>query len=1013
MSAYDTAVAADSPLAYWKLSDPSGTTVQDSGGGSHSGSYVGTPTLAATGIMPRDTTDTAVTFDGSTQWATVAQASWQNATTYSADAWIRPTSLSHGIAIASQDPGGGSNNRRYQFRVETTGALTAIIFIGTTAFTATSATGAININTVYHVAFTFDGTNVRVFINGSQAGITAASGSMNTTTVTDTLYLGRIASAGWSWAGKLEKIAIYGAALSAARVLAHYQSGAAIAATGSLGFQGVARQAEIGAGSLGVRGSTRVAVVAAGSLGAEGSMTILPATFPATPAPSLPGTFDPAYQPGTSPALHQPIRRASRVYNAATLDSRGLPVQPWDYASVTEEDWGWRRIVIDGTDRTYFNADNGMPTITVDYELAEPFGCGPGTLTALLASPYQAAPSWLVAGKAVDVVRLHPDGTTTTILWSGEISANGVVIDQRSRKVTCELIGDLWAGDTQTHKPPLYRAETDCGTVVPDTLNAIVNRRVNSISRVTTGVTTSARGASTDTPISFCQQLLATMTTDDGSSQWTIGRTASSRAYQLRLKDMSTVNWTVRFGQPGAQVSLARDPRSAPNRIYASGVDVNGYAWGNWKYPNYSPDNAPAYPFGSPSTVMTIGTTDGLTTSGTGVSDWQKRVDSLGIPGAKVAIDGAYSSQDAAACRIVQKAYGITIDGVVGPQTWAASFNVGANGGSLDGAFRMPLAYNAATMPRLYQADGSDAGANSGWDPTLLVVDRDEDMGAGISKAQAVRSAAAEFARNATPGLAGEIILTGDPREGSRFDVREGHNIKVLGFQGADVLVHIAHVQVSGMTVRLTVDERGRDLITLAGILTRDAAAASDPARMPARKYRRSVLSRDAVVDFDSESPAGKVPDFALFGGLWSVIHIPVSQQGTVAEMELTTHGPASPFVVAFFGDAVTANFMVSHVGANPLVDRGDGYGPFDWDYDNLLTAGFIEAIGGPGQAAGYDRGYQTSPFTGGSTPLTGKLRSTAGFQYRSVRPPWLWLAFFSPNSTRINGRMVPAPVSI
>jgi hypothetical protein len=412
---------------------------------------------------------------------------------------------------------------------------------------------------------------------------------------------------------------------------------------------------------------------------------------------------------------------------------------------------------------------------------------------------------------------------------------------------------------------------------------------------------------------------------------------------------------------------------------------------------------------------MTVGTTDADTSSGDGVSTWQARVNGLGITGAKVKVDGVYDSADASAARAVQRADGLLVDGVVGPQTWAATFDVGANGVDLDGAFRMPLAWDPRAMPRLFNADGSDAGANSAWDPTILVVDRDEDMGNSITKAQATRSAQAELARTPTPGWVGEIVLTADPIEGSRLDIREGQNIRVLGHLATDVVLHIAQVSVQDdRSVRLTVDEHYRDLVTLAGILSRDKESATDPARMPARKYRRRF--RENVVDFDGESPAGVVPDFALFGGLWSVIHIPVSQTGQVASIRLQTHGPMAKFSVAFFGDSVTAAQMVSLVG-NPLIAHGN-YGPYDHHRPDLELLGFINAIGGPGQAAGYSQdtdtgagsGYETSPYTGSSTLLTGWLVDTASWAYTSVRPPWLWLAFYSDRSTRIRGRLLPAP---
>jgi hypothetical protein len=51
-ASYPSVVAVDTPLAYWRLEEPSGTTAADSSGNSHPGTYTGTVTLGATGPIP-------------------------------------------------------------------------------------------------------------------------------------------------------------------------------------------------------------------------------------------------------------------------------------------------------------------------------------------------------------------------------------------------------------------------------------------------------------------------------------------------------------------------------------------------------------------------------------------------------------------------------------------------------------------------------------------------------------------------------------------------------------------------------------------------------------------------------------------------------------------------------------------------------------------------------------------------------------------------------------------------
>jgi hypothetical protein len=68
-------------------------------------------------------------------------------------------------------------------------------------------------------------------------------------------------------------------------------------------------------------------------------------------------------------------------------------------------------------------------------------------------------------------------------------------------------------------------------------------------------------------------------------------------------------------------------------------------------------------------------------------------------------------------------------------------------------------------------------------------------------------------------------------------------------------------------TVTLTVDEKARDLVTIGGILTRNRDSKEDPARLPARRLRRSLLHSDSIVEYDGESAGGVIPRHALFGG--------------------------------------------------------------------------------------------------------------------------------------------------
>ena len=81
----------------------------------------------------------------------------------------------------------------------------------------------------YHLAYTFDGSVVRVYVNGVLDGTSGAmSGTLRTggtNMVMGSLRAGGGSPGTWNLDGKLDEVAVYGTALSATRLLAHYNAG--------------------------------------------------------------------------------------------------------------------------------------------------------------------------------------------------------------------------------------------------------------------------------------------------------------------------------------------------------------------------------------------------------------------------------------------------------------------------------------------------------------------------------------------------------------------------------------------------------------------------------------------------------------------------------------------------------------------------------------------------------------------------------------------------------------------
>lgn len=57
--------------------------------------------------------------------------------------------------------------------------------------------------------------------------------------------------------------------------------------------------------------------------------------------------------------------------------------------------------------------------------------------------------------------------------------------------------------------------------------------------------------------------------------------------------------------------------------------------------------------------------------SGNDVREWQKQVNFWGLT---IDIDGVYGPESEKACRVLQEKWGLDVDGIVGPKTWARTF---------------------------------------------------------------------------------------------------------------------------------------------------------------------------------------------------------------------------------------------------------------------------------------------------------------------------------------------------
>lgn len=218
---YSAEVLADSPLGYWRLGETSGTTAADSSGNGHAGTIVGTPTLGVAGLLSGDSDKALGLTANAGNYVSIASASFldsQPGITY--EAWVNitsaPDSTNNDGIIARY----GSVPRQAKLYRDGNSLLRFTVRIGGVDKTVVGST---TMSGTCHVVGTYDGSSVKVYLNGALDGSLSFTGTVDSTTIA--LELGRMGSNAQVFGGTLDEAAVYGYALSDTRVAAHYNAG--------------------------------------------------------------------------------------------------------------------------------------------------------------------------------------------------------------------------------------------------------------------------------------------------------------------------------------------------------------------------------------------------------------------------------------------------------------------------------------------------------------------------------------------------------------------------------------------------------------------------------------------------------------------------------------------------------------------------------------------------------------------------------------------------------------------
>ena len=208
-SPYETEVLADSPSGYWRLGDSGATAVDKAG--SNDGTWSGTYVAEEPGAIIDDA-DTAVRTETTGTFCNLGQphATFSDVTI---ELWFKG-----GTREVRQLYSADNGNRSWQFRTTSTGRAEFIKIAG--GGVTVTGSRVVTDGFWHHLAVTYDGANIVLYVDGKVDGEAAATGAIGTAV---DLRLGAIpGSSGDGAIGTYDEAALYDFALAPARVTAHF-----------------------------------------------------------------------------------------------------------------------------------------------------------------------------------------------------------------------------------------------------------------------------------------------------------------------------------------------------------------------------------------------------------------------------------------------------------------------------------------------------------------------------------------------------------------------------------------------------------------------------------------------------------------------------------------------------------------------------------------------------------------------------------------------------------------------
>ncbi len=214
---YSQRILNELPAGYWRLDESSGTVAADrSGNKLHGVIKKGTTLAQAGGLKGAETSNTAIKFDGTSGQITVADAASLRSTRLTLEVMVKIDSAKiqdfdsvlMKTTSASRSDGYGIYYQAGKLH----------FFLNN--YSSNRVSASVTANRFVHVAATFDGTSMRLYLDG----VLAASRSFSGAIIHSKAQLSFGAAADrFNFGGSLDEVSIFGRALSLLEIQEHYR----------------------------------------------------------------------------------------------------------------------------------------------------------------------------------------------------------------------------------------------------------------------------------------------------------------------------------------------------------------------------------------------------------------------------------------------------------------------------------------------------------------------------------------------------------------------------------------------------------------------------------------------------------------------------------------------------------------------------------------------------------------------------------------------------------------------